>query len=136
MYLLINTTSQNQIEIYLQKGKKIYHEALKGDYKVSERLLFVIEKIFKKNKFTFKSLKGIIVINGIGSFTGLRIAISVANTLGYIYNAPVVDYIAIKDEEINIPVVFDKKIKELSKLGQQHLILPVYERDANITIAK
>ena len=136
MILLINTIEKNKILVYVKNGTKISSEAFLGDYKASEKLLFVIDKLFKKNKLKLSGLKGIIVINGLGSFTALRIAISVANTLGYVYKVPVIDYLPLKDENINVDKVFTVKSKELKRYKKTHLIMPVYERGANITVKR
>ena len=48
----------------------------------SQVLLLLIKKILKSQKIDFKDLEGIEVETGPGSFTGLRVGVSVANALG------------------------------------------------------
>jgi tRNA threonylcarbamoyladenosine biosynthesis protein TsaB len=43
----------------------------------------------RKNNFEVKDIKEIEVNTGPGSFTGLRVGISVANTLGFVLKIPV-----------------------------------------------
>jgi tRNA threonylcarbamoyl adenosine modification protein YeaZ len=46
----------------------------------------LIESIFKENNFDVHDLKKIIVVNGPGSFTGIRIGLSIAKTMAYALN--------------------------------------------------
>jgi len=43
----------------------------------------------KKNKFDFNDISAIEVNPGPGSFTGLRIGVTIANTLGWVLKVPV-----------------------------------------------
>ena len=55
----------------------------------SQQVLKLIKEILKKNKKTFKDLTAIKVEAGPGSFTGLRVGISVANALGWVLKIPI-----------------------------------------------
>lgn len=55
----------------------------------SQVLLPLIEKLLKSQKLEYKDLKGIEVETGPGSFTGIRVGVSVANALGYSLGIPV-----------------------------------------------
>lgn len=85
MKLLIDTSDREKIIIGLN-DKIFTSKAKEGS---SQELLPFIDEIFKKNKIYFKDLKEIEVATGPGSFTGLRIGVAVANTLGFALNIPV-----------------------------------------------
>lgn len=88
MILQIDTKDQKVIKVSLKSGKIV--ESLSEENKYgSQVLLPLINKILKKNKLKFKDLKGIEVEIGPGSFTGLRVGVSVANALAYSLNIPV-----------------------------------------------
>jgi HAD-superfamily hydrolase, subfamily IA, variant 3 len=77
----------------------------------------------------YKDLEGIGFFAGPGSFTGLRIGASVANTLADGLNIPIV---AIKKEDEDD----DWRRKAFEKLKNNEnnkIALPFYGRDANIT---
>lgn len=81
--LIIDTSDSSQTIVGLEiNGKKFFLKEKTGDLK-SQNLLPLINKILKKNKLFLKDLTGIKVNTGPGSFTGLRVGVSVANALGW-----------------------------------------------------
>jgi len=85
MKLYIDTSSSEKIIVGLDE-KKFETEAKKG---ASQRLLpFIVELIEKKGK-KLEDIKEIEVNTGPGSFTGLRVGVSVANALGWALGIPV-----------------------------------------------
>lgn len=82
MILCINTKDQKQVMVSLKKdGEVIDSEIAENEYG-SQVLLPLIEKLLKKYS-NWDLLEGIEVETGPGSFTGLRVGVSVANALGY-----------------------------------------------------
>lgn len=57
--------------------------------KPSQNLLALVQKILQKHKIDFRDLTAIEVNTGPGSFTGLRVGVAVANTLGSLLDIPV-----------------------------------------------
>ncbi len=56
---------------------------------LSTQILSIIEANCDKVAIKLNDLNGIVVYEGPGSYTGLRISISTANALGYSYNFPI-----------------------------------------------
>lgn len=56
-----------------------------------QRVLEVIEKALKKKKADLEEIKSVKVKLGQGSFTGLRVACTIANTLGWLLKIPIND---------------------------------------------
>lgn len=90
MVLEIDTTKTEEITVCLKdtKSKKTDKIATKQE-RGSQVLLPLIVKILKKNKADFKDITEIKVNPGPGSFTGTRVGVAVANTMGYALNIPV-----------------------------------------------
>lgn len=89
MILYINTKDQKKVTVVLRKnGRVIGSEDAENEYG-SQILLPLIEKLLKKCKLDYNSLTGIEVETGPGSFTGLRVGVSVANALGFVLGIPV-----------------------------------------------
>ncbi len=83
MYTLYIDTHYINIEmIILKDGKVIANENLVSD-KHSNYTVSLLKKILEDNNLTADDLNEIIVINGPGSFTGVRIGVVIAKTLAY-----------------------------------------------------
>lgn len=102
MILHINTKDQKHVEVSLKKDGKVVKSLSEENEYGSQALLPLIEKILKQEKLeykqslktspkssVYKDLEGIEVETGPGSFTGLRVGVSVANALGFSLGIPV-----------------------------------------------
>src|SRR3989344_1067964 len=98
MTLYINTENKSLISVTLKNGDQVI-DTLSDENKFgSQALLPLILRVLKKNKLEFSDLKGIEVSTGPGSFTGIKVGVSVANALGYSLGIPVNG----KDMELDI----------------------------------
>lgn len=89
MILHIDTKNQKVITVSLRKDRKMVKSLSKKNEYGSQVLLPLIEKLLKSQKIDLKDLEGIEVEKGPGSFTGLRVGVSVANALGFAFGIPV-----------------------------------------------
>ena len=80
MFLCIDTTT-SEAGITLV-GESVFREVI-DPYQASETILEVIDRLLKKAGATAIGVKGVFVIKGPGSFTGLRVGISVANAFAH-----------------------------------------------------
>lgn len=86
--LYINTSDNKKIEVaILADGKKISKTA--ENNWTSQMLLPLIEDLLKANKIELNDLTEIKVHTGPGSYTGLRVGVTVANTLSYLLKIPI-----------------------------------------------
>ena len=83
MILYINTKDQKQISVALKDKGKVVKSLSRQNKYGSQVLLPLILKLLKTENCNLKTLQGIEVETGPGSFTGLRVGVSVANALGY-----------------------------------------------------
>ena len=90
MILQINTKDRKVITVALRdaQGKLVKSLTEEKEYG-SQVLLPLISKLLDQENLIFKDLKGIKVETGPGSFTGLRVGVSVANALGFALGIPV-----------------------------------------------
>ena len=82
MILFIDTHAE-LITIALKNKKDLFIKTQESEYSHSIYTMPMIESIFKENNLKVKDLKKIIVVNGPGSFTGIRIGLSIAKTMAY-----------------------------------------------------
>jgi tRNA A37 threonylcarbamoyladenosine modification protein TsaB len=99
----------------------------------SKELLPKIDKLLKREKVNLAELKWISVNLGPGSFTGLRVGVSTANTLGYGLNIPVIGK-ANLNGDVTTRIETLLKLKTQTKKFKQ--ILPHYGRPPRITLPK
>jgi tRNA threonylcarbamoyladenosine biosynthesis protein TsaB len=89
--ILAIRTDKPEAELYLLEGNKRLSEIKwQAHLKLAETLNSKVEEILNKSSISYKDLNGIAVFKGPGSFTGLRIGMSVANALAYAENIPIV----------------------------------------------
>lgn len=89
MILYINTKDQKQVKVALKEKRKVVESLSEENEYGSQVLIPLIDKLLKKCNLDYKLLSGIELETGPGSFTGLRVGVSVANALGYSLNIPV-----------------------------------------------
>ena len=90
MYTLFISTFDKIITIGLLKDGKVLDTNIKeSTQNHSVYTMPMIESILNKNKVDVKKLSEIIVVNGPGSFTGVRIGVTIAKTFAYTLNIPI-----------------------------------------------
>ncbi|HUQ85160.1 MAG TPA: tRNA (adenosine(37)-N6)-threonylcarbamoyltransferase complex dimerization subunit type 1 TsaB [Candidatus Limnocylindrales bacterium] len=86
--LIIDTSSNKEVEVGLIKDKKKYLHKSPVDRK-NQMVLPLIEKLLKEHKISLNNIDEITVNPGPGSFTGLRVGVAIANTLGFLLKIPI-----------------------------------------------
>ena len=88
MILFIDTHDE-LITIALKNNDDLYIKEIISDSSHSVFTMPMIEEIFNESKCNIKDLKKIIVVNGPGSFTGIRIGLTIAKTMAYSLNTKI-----------------------------------------------
>lgn len=88
--LLIDTSDNKIIKVGLRIDEKedLIEQPLDVKKK-AQAVLPLTEELLARHNLTLKNLTAIEVNPGPGSFTGLRVGITIANTLAYLLNIPV-----------------------------------------------
>lgn len=91
MIILTLRTDKPEAEIGLfDDNKKFGYTVWSAHRRLAETIHAKIEEILNKSSISLKDVQGLVVFQGPGSFTGLRIGISVANALAYSLSIPVI----------------------------------------------
>lgn len=91
MKILALRTDKPEAELYIyDDDKKLAELKWQAHLKLAETLNAKIEEILNKSSISYEDLGGITVYKGPGSFTGLRIGISVANAIAFAQNIPII----------------------------------------------
>lgn len=90
MYSLAINTSIEPYGVAVLQNEKILSE-VNWYYSYSQKNdhFYAIDYLFKTYNLDFKKIMFISIVNGPGSFTGLRIGFSIVKTLGFLYNLPI-----------------------------------------------
>jgi len=87
--IFIDTSNNKEITVALTSDGKEYVLKQKTDHRKAQAVLPLIEKILQEHNLKLQDLTEIRVNPGPGSFTGLRVGISIANTLGFLLDIPI-----------------------------------------------
>lgn len=89
MYLLINAVSEPATLLVFNEARKrlaLESKEIKG--KEFDLLLPWVEEVLSSVWGSIQSLDGIVIVNGPGSFTGMRIVTLTANSIAFAQNTP------------------------------------------------
>ena len=91
MLILSIRTDKPEAEIGLFEGdKQLAYKTWPAHRELSHTIHIEIEQLLEKQQKTWRNMQGLICFQGPGSFTGLRIGLTVGNTLAYGLHIPIV----------------------------------------------
>lgn len=139
MYTLFISTFDEIITIGLLKdGKGVTKLEKESNRSHSILLVPMIEEVLGANNIDTKDLNEIIVVNGPGSFTGVRLGITVAKTLAYTLNIPIktitsVEAIAASiSEHDKIVMISDPKGEYIGRFAGDKLEELIYLKEEEV----
>lgn len=86
--LFIDTHSE-KVTVAIVTEDKTYIKEQVSDRSHSEVVVPLLDSLLEEAKMNLKELDEIIVVNGPGSFTGVRIGVTIAKTIAYSLNIPI-----------------------------------------------
>lgn len=129
MILTIRTDKpEAEIGVFTLTGEALSYYTWQAHRELSNTLLSTIQQQLDAKKATFDDITGIVVFKGAGSFTGLRIGTTVANTLAYGLGMPIVGQEG--EEWVTLG------LSRLHNGDNDQLVLPHYGGEAHITLPK
>ncbi len=117
----------NALKILAQKN----WQAKKNE---SEKVLPVIEELLKKTDKKVDAIEGIIVVDGPGGFTRIRIGVTIANAFSYGLKVPIY---AIHADTLKHKKNFGESLKTMNikTLKAKKQVSPFYDRPPNISVS-
>lgn len=103
-------------------------EVWQAHRQLAETIHLKIDELLKRNGKSLKDVRGVVCFQGPGSFTGLRIGLTVANTLAYALTVPI---LAEQGEDWA-----PRAVKRLGAGENDQLAMPFYGAEAHITPQK
>jgi len=127
--LLIDTHDSNLTFILYKDGKCIDKNIKESERHHSDYAMPMLKELLDNNNIDVHDLNEIIVVNGPGSFTGVRIGVTIAKTLAYTLgiNIKTISSLATKaisnnTNDIKVPIIRDVK----------GVFSGVYDKDNNL----
>jgi tRNA threonylcarbamoyladenosine biosynthesis protein TsaB len=122
-------TDKPEAELYIyDDDKKLAQIKWQAHLKLAETLNAKVEEILDLLSISYLDITGIAIYKGPGSFTGLRIGLSVANALAYSLDIPIV---ALSGENW-----LDKSVQALQSGQNDNVAIPEYGSLAYVTQPK
>jgi tRNA threonylcarbamoyladenosine biosynthesis protein TsaB len=129
MIILTMRTDNPEAEVGLYEGEtQLAYQKWLAHRELSQTLHHKIEAMLADHGKEWKDISGIVAYEGPGSFTGLRIGLTVANALSYGIQIPIV---AARGDNWIL-----HGIHRLQAGEQDEIALPFYGKDANITVPR
>jgi len=136
MILVMDTASENVFIGLWDEESSTWkqNEIFVGGRELNSLIIKKLDITFSNSQEFENELIGIIVAAGPGSFTGLRIGMSVANTIAYVRDIPIVAVPDTKDVED----LLQKGQAMLKSRGEsfEEAVTPHYGSEPHITIPK
>lgn len=123
--ILLLDTSTPVCKLTLIDGDWRYNDEWQADRELAKKLLGYLDEQLKKNEKTWRDISAIAAFQGPGSFTGLRIGLTVLNTIA---DAEGIAIVGETGENWQ-----DKAIARLSAGENDKIVLPFYGSEAHIT---
>lgn len=125
--ILTLRTDKPDAEIGLFDGEgKLAYLVWPAHRQLAETVHVKIDEVLKSQDKNLNDISGIVVFKGPGSFTGLRIGLSVANALADSLKVPI---IGLEGEELWL----EKGLKALNSGQDDGIIMPEYGAPVHIT---
>lgn len=112
MNLYIDTHLDDIVIILFKEGKIVKEKIVSGEKQNSKLIMPVIKEVIDDEK-----IESIIVCNGPGSFTGVRLGVTIAKTLAYTMEIPIRTITTLKCLAISLEDGVDKLVAFNDKNG-------------------
>lgn len=129
MIILLDTSTPICQLIIVDDGGHRHEFSQNLDRQMARFILKFIEDSLASLGSGIRQISGIGILKGPGSFTGLRIGVAVVNTIADNLAVPIVG-------EAGSPDWHDRVLSRLTSGENEKIILPFYDRPANITQPK
>ncbi len=115
MIILVLRTDKPEAELYVYEDqKKLAETKWQAHRQLAETMHKEIRKILNRSSNSWEQVEAIVCYGGPGSFTGLRIGLSVANALAYARQIPIVAKSGSKWLEDGITAILDGQDDEVA----------------------
>lgn len=126
--ILLLDTSTPQCRLAIIDGGERFEHSWQADRQLAKNLLRYLRDQLETHGYGWGDIKAIGVFEGPGSFTGLRIGLTVLNTIAQANNIPIVGAQGVTWQEA--------VLKRIKYGDNDHIVIPFYGSDPHITSAR
>jgi len=118
MALILNIETSTEVcSVSLtESGNQIVLKESNEGFNHSKSLTVFIEELFKENNLKINALEAVAVSKGPGSYTGLRIGVSVAKGLCYGLNIPLISVCSLESMAVHTASNIEKYVSDRNSL--------------------
>ncbi len=87
--LFIDTANSFIVSVIKDNTVLYYHNDISNS-DTSSKVMPILDEALKKSNLTINDINKIYVVNGPGSFTGIRVGVTIAKTISYLLNIPLI----------------------------------------------
>ena len=128
--LLLDTSSSNVLVALIENNKIIYEYRKKVDSDLASKILTIIDNGLKECNSKINDIDKIFVANGPGSFTGVRIGVTVAKNIAWALDK---DVIPISSLEILATTKTNKKyLVPMIDARRDNVFAGIYDKNLNL----
>ena len=135
MILYLDTTTSYLYAALFENNKLIdsINELLNKD--LSEKTLFMLNEMINNNGRSIEDIKKIIIVNGPGSFTGIRIGLTISKTLAWAKNIPIVAISSLKAMSLSIIDDYDYVVPVIDA-RRDYYYASIYDKKTGLNVLK
>ncbi len=112
IYLFIDTSSKNLIISIVKNMEMIYYFYEENIKESSSKIMPILDEGFKKTNLKPNDINKIFIVTGPGSFTGIRVGLTLAKVMAF---------------SLNIPLIPISELELLSTISNNDIIVPMID---------
>lgn len=128
-YLFIDTSFGYVVSL-IENDKIVCINKSEENFNTSDKILPVISSMFDNVDFKINDINKIFIVTGPGSFTGIRVGVTIAKILGYTLNIPLIKLS--KLELLATTSVKTKYVMPVIDARRGYAYVALYDNDLNI----
>ncbi|MGL5830763.1 MAG: tRNA (adenosine(37)-N6)-threonylcarbamoyltransferase complex dimerization subunit type 1 TsaB [Candidatus Altimarinota bacterium] len=132
--ILVIQTVNDPLEVALWNEKSLSSKQWISAKDEVARVLPMVEELLREEKLNYEDLKGIAVVNGIGSFSATRIGVTIANSLAFALDIPLFEITVEKNTKIDLRKIMEKM--DENKVKPVKIAQAVYDTEPMISPSK
>lgn len=127
--LFLDTSNSNAVVSIIKDNTILSYVEFQNSKLLSENIFILIDKCFKESNILPNDIDTIFVVNGPGSFTGVRIGVTIAKTMAWTLNKKV---IPVSSLECFASTIDNGNVVSLIDARRNYVFAGIYDSDLNV----